>query len=67
MRKPSWRRSSHSLGPVNLGTALVFLALIGMPLIFAVVGAILGLIEATLYNLFARWSGGVEINIVREV
>ena len=41
-------------GSVNLGTALAFLALIGMPIVFATFGFIVGLIEAFLYNLFAR-------------
>ena len=49
-------------GSVNLGTALAFLALIGMPIMFATFGFIVGLIEAFLYNLFARWFGGIEID-----
>ena len=52
-------------GSVNLGTALAFLALIGMPIVFASGGAVLGLIEAVLFNLFAKWIGGVEIDFVR--
>lgn len=51
-------------GSVNLGTALAFLALIGMPIIFAAFGFIVGLIEAVLYNLFAGWFGGVEIDFI---
>lgn len=47
---------------LNLGTALAFLALIGMPIIFATFGFIIGLIEAFLYNIFARWFGGIEID-----
>ena len=49
-------------GSVNLGTALAFLALIGMPIMFATFGFIVGLIAAFLYNLFARWFGGIEID-----
>jgi hypothetical protein len=41
---------------------LAFGALIGMPIIFATFGFIVGLIEAFLYNLFARWFGGIEID-----
>lgn len=48
---------------LNLGTALAFLALIGMPVIFAVFGFILGLVEAILFNLFANWLGGIEIDL----
>ena len=47
---------------LNLGSALAFLALIGMPIIFATFGFIVGLIEAFLYSLFARWFGGIEID-----
>lgn len=39
---------------VNLGTALAFFALIGMPVIFAGFGFIIGLLEALLYNLFTN-------------
>lgn len=49
-------------GAVNWGTALAFLALIGMPIVFALGGAILGLVEAMLFNLVARRLGGIEID-----
>jgi hypothetical protein len=48
---------------VNLGTALAFLALIGMPIMFAAFGFIAGAIGAFLYNVFAGWFGGIEIEI----
>lgn len=47
-------------GP-NLGTALAVLALIGMPVIFAAVGFVVGLLEAVLYNLAANRLGGLEV------
>jgi hypothetical protein len=50
-------------GPLNIGTALAFMAIIGMPLLFAVFGFIAGGIGAFLYNLFARWFGGIEIEM----
>ena len=50
-------------GTVNWGTALAFLALIGMPILFATFGFMVGLIEAFLYNLFARRIGGIELEI----
>ncbi|MDH3216345.1 MAG: hypothetical protein OEN01_08640 [Candidatus Krumholzibacteria bacterium] len=49
-------------GTLNSGTALAFLALIGMPIVFAAAGFIVGLIEAFLYNLIARWFGGIEMD-----
>ena len=50
-------------GTVNWGTALAFLALIGMPILFATFGFLVGLIEAYLYNLFASCIGGIELEI----
>ena len=48
---------------VNLGTALAFLALLGMPIIFGLVGFLTGAIGALIYNLVARWFGGIELEI----
>jgi len=56
-----WITSQETPG-LSIGTVLAFGALIGMPIIFAVLGFIVGLIEALLYNLFAGWFGGIEIN-----
>ena len=53
--------SSVSTSGVGYGTALAFLAIVGMPIIFATFGLVLGVIEALLYNIFARWFGGIEI------
>ena len=50
-------------GSVNSGTALAFLALIGMPIIFSVPGFIAGALGAFLYNLVAGWVGGVEMDL----
>ncbi|MGD9487202.1 MAG: hypothetical protein AB7W47_04230 [Calditrichaceae bacterium] len=47
-------------GSVNTGTALAFLALIGMPLLFSAFGVIIGLVEAIIYNMYARRFGGIE-------
>jgi len=45
------------------GTALTFLALIGMPILFAAIGFMVGFIEAFLYNLFTRRIGRIELEI----
>ena len=52
-------------GSLNLGTALAFFALIGMPLLFASLGFVAGLILAVLYNLFSGWFGGVDIDLAQ--
>jgi hypothetical protein len=51
---------------LSYGTALAFLALIGMPLLSAVIGFILGLVEAFLYNIFAGWFGGIQLDFELE-
>ena len=48
---------------LNSGTALAFLALIGMPVIFAFFGFILGTIGAILYNITSKLIGGIEMDI----
>jgi hypothetical protein len=50
---------------LNDGTALAFLALIGMPVIFAVIGFVIGIIEASIYNLFAKWFDGIKVDFIR--
>lgn len=52
-------------GSVNLGTALAFFALIGMPAISATAGFFIGVIVAPLYNLTARSFGGIEFDLAR--
>jgi len=47
---------------LNWGTALAFLALIGMPVIFAIFGFVAGIVEAILYNIFVDWFGGIEMD-----
>lgn len=56
--------SSESLSSPGLsyGTILAFGALVGMPVIFASIGFLVGIVEAVLYNLFARWFGGLKLN-----
>ncbi|MBU6997943.1 MAG: hypothetical protein HXS41_11890 [Theionarchaea archaeon] len=39
-------------------------AIIALPIVYAIVGFIGGLIVAFLYNLFAGWIGGVKIELV---
>jgi hypothetical protein len=48
---------------LNLGTALAFLAIIGMPVMFVIFGYMLGIIEALLFNLFSSWFRGIKIDL----
>jgi len=56
-----WVTSSETPG-LSTGTLLAFGALIGMPLIGAVAGFFLGLVEALLFNFVAGWFGGLDID-----
>ena len=56
-----WVTTSETPG-LSYGTLLAFGALIGMPLIGAVAVFFLGLVEALLFNLVARWFGGLDID-----
>ena len=53
-------------GTLNSGTALAFLALIGMPLLFGLAGFAAGAIGALLYNVAAKWFGGIEMDFDQE-
>lgn len=53
-------------GSLNSGTAIAFLALLGMPAMFAAIGFIAGAIGAFLYNSYAKWGGGIEIDLEQE-
>ena len=46
---------------LNTGTALAFLALIGMPLLFGTLGVIVGLIEGIIFNIFAPMVKGMKV------
>ena len=46
---------------LNSGTALAFLALVGMPVMFAAAGFVIGFVEAHLYNLICFWLGGINM------
>ncbi len=45
---------------LSFGTVLAFGALVGMPLLFAAAGFLTGVIEAILFNLLARYFGGIK-------
>jgi predicted membrane protein len=47
---------------LNSGTALAFLAIAGMPVLFATAGFLAGWLGAPLYNLLAARTGGIKVN-----
>jgi len=49
---------------LSYGSVLAFGALIGMPLIGLVAGLVAGFISAILYNLYAKWFGGMKIDFL---
>ena len=56
-----WLSGSYWGTPgLSYGTVLAFGALIGMPLIFGVIGVAGGIVEAVLYNWISPWIGGFK-------
>ncbi|HEX8371164.1 MAG TPA: hypothetical protein VF585_00155 [Chthoniobacterales bacterium] len=41
------------------GVAMMIL----MPLLYAVMGFIIGIVGAAIYNLFSKWIGGIEVEV----
>lgn len=52
---------SAFMSPEGSGPGILFA--IGMPILYIVLGFIGGIIGAFIYNLSAKWVGGVEIEI----
>lgn len=48
---------------LSYGTLLAFGALIGMPIIAAVFGLVLGFFEVLIYKLIIHWCGGIDLHI----
>ena len=64
-----FRKISPTLGNVEgvaelsqVGLGAGFSAVIILPILFAIVGFICGVIGAALYNLIAKWTGGIEMD-----
>lgn len=53
---------SMTTSGLSLGTLLAFGALIGIPIMFGIAGFLTGILEAVLYNLIAKWFGGLKID-----
>ncbi|MBT8141344.1 MAG: hypothetical protein HKN88_05225 [Gammaproteobacteria bacterium] len=53
----------YYFGYLGYGTALAFMALIGMPLLFAAIGFLCGVLIAILFNFAARFTGGIDIEL----
>lgn len=56
-----WINSTETPG-LSYGTILAFGALIGMPILFSIAGFVIGIAEAILYNLSAKWFGGMNLD-----
>jgi hypothetical protein len=52
-----------SAAPAALTAGLMLAVGIFMPIFYAVFGFIFGIISAAIYNLVARWVGGIEVEV----
>lgn len=60
-----WVNVSETPG-LSVGTILAFGALVGMPLLFSLVGFALGVLEALIFNLIAPRLGGVDLGLTKK-
>ncbi len=44
-------------------TVIVLAILIIVPLFYALLGFIIGVVGAAIYNLFAKWLGGLQVEV----
>ena len=56
-----WYTTSETPG-LSFGTVLAFGALVGMPIIFACFGFVLGILEAILFNLIGKKISGIKMD-----
>ena len=56
----NWVSTAETSG-LSYGTVLAFGALVGMPVVFAIGGFVLGIVEAFLYNIFSKWFKAIKI------
>jgi len=52
---------SPSSGAIGIGFALV--TCIVMPVVYAVLGFIIGVVGAWVYNMIAKWLGGIQFDV----
>lgn len=52
-----------SAAPAAVAAGVMFGVGLFMPVIYGVMGFILGIIGAAIYNLVARWIGGIEVEV----
>jgi len=55
--------TSTASGQLGLFAGLGFLGIVIIPLFYATLGFIIGVVSAFLYNLIAGWIGGIEVEI----
>jgi|SRR6266581_3834424 len=53
----------HQNGQGNIGIVFSFVFGLFAPVIYAAMGFVMGALSAFLYNLFAKWVGGIEVQI----
>lgn len=47
---------------LSSGSLLAFGSLLGMPIIFATLGFVIGVFQAAVFNLFAKWLPNIKMN-----
>lgn len=56
-------QSDQSAGPAAIAAGAMFVIGLFMPVIYGIMGFILGVLGSAIYNLIARWIGGIEVEV----
>src|SRR6185436_8016794 len=56
-------QAQNAAAPPALFAGMMFGFGILMPIFYGVMGFVFGIIMAAIYNLFARWIGGIEVDV----
>lgn len=58
-----WSSAAMETPGLSIGTLLAFGAMVGMPAIGCILGAITGFVEAVLFNVVAKIIGGIAVEL----
>lgn len=53
-------------GALGIGVIWI-LAIIGIPIIYGILGFVFGIIGSALYNVFSKWIGGIKVELAQDV
>jgi hypothetical protein len=55
--------SGGSAAAGGIGIVFGLVMCVVLPIVYAVLGGLVGMLMAAIYNLVARWTGGIEVDV----